>query len=149
MSEEPNRRIRCRRGFLVALVAIPALSFLATTLSPHFPRFESKKRREWIRVLSDTKNIVIALRGYARDWEGQFPDSLEDLYPDYIDDESLLTAVGPDGDRRPWIYHGGKTDSSFSRDVLIEYPFPINGRRIAGFAGGHVSEMPAANAENP
>ena len=106
------------------------------------------------KKISDMKNLVLGCRTYAMDWDdtgwpkmdweiGRFPEKLEDLYPDYIDDKSLLKAIDPKT-REPvdYLYFSGQTDTSFSNSLLIATPFFIKtDRRVVGFCGGHVMEV--------
>ena len=59
----------------------------------------------------------------------------------YVDAPEALNWENPEtGERLPWIYVVGRTETSFSRDLVLLAPGleSPGGRRIVGFVGGHV-----------
>ncbi|MCF6314257.1 MAG: hypothetical protein L3J39_17545 [Verrucomicrobiales bacterium] len=94
------------------------------------------------RELNQVVQLILACRTFAADYDGAFPIKLKDLYPDYIDQKDFFEAY--DANRRnlgALIYFPGKSDSSFSRSILLAYPVAIDNSRIVGFVGGQVTSM--------
>lgn len=98
------------------------------------------------RELIGVRQLVIALRTFAVDNKDRFPETLEELYPLYLDDRSLLTSdYTASGNSEAFIYlpeASGKTVLSidFSRTPLLispSLPSPNEDRRIVGFTGGN------------
>lgn len=95
--------------------------------------------KEIEKATKTLSSLLLACRSYAADWEGNYPPSLEALIPAYLDDEDFLYVENRQAEKRPFSYHPGYTDTSHSQSILIEYPFPLDGKRLVAFAGGHVS----------
>jgi len=95
-----------------------------------------------IKEANDVRSLVIACNIYASDWDGAFPEKLQDLYPDYMGDQPPLRAVNPKTkDTEDYIYFPGLTKASRSNLPLIASPFVNRGKRVVGIAGGHVKAM--------
>lgn len=92
------------------------------------------------------RQIVLACRSFAADWEGEYsseylgdsPNSLDFLYPDYIDDEDFLIAENEDGEKRPLIFYKDAFGKTETNRIFVEYPFLIRGKRLVGYTNGHV-----------
>jgi hypothetical protein len=89
------------------------------------------------------KWLVIACHAYASDWDdGKFPDTLQVLFPDYLDDEKLFeTNAGESGQMESYIYFPSLTNTSNSDLPLIASPIVSDGKRVVGFVGGYVIRM--------
>lgn len=105
----------------------------------HFPKNTVSKRSPKLVEWSKIKNLTLACRAYAADWDGQYPNRLTDLYPDYLNDQQQLKARNLKGAESNFIYYPGQTDTSHSRLPLIKHPFIFDGNRITGWTGGHVT----------
>lgn len=97
---------------------------------------------EMIHQVSEIKYLVLACRIYAADNDGRYPDVLEDLYPNYIDDVNYPESRYLNKNQ-VWNYRyfSDLTDGSFSRFVLIASPDVIGGARVVGYGGGQVMRV--------
>lgn len=134
----PKRKSRPRRVLIaISLVLFGLLA--ASLIYPAFPRVAERAPRT--KAINTVKQLSLACRAYAADFGGVYPPSLDVLYPDYLKVPDLLEAEDANGRKIPMIYHSGFTDTGNSRAPLIEYPVLLNGRKIVGYCGGHVSEL--------
>ena len=100
------------------LIVITIIGILASTAMPAYNGIQERGKR--IKTVSNVKNIIIACRAFAADWDGLYPsfDPDEDtsagendegfatsteafnvLIPDYIDTESIFWTQTKDPDR--------------------------------------------------
>ena len=84
-----------KKRILVVVVCVVAVVVLGAVLLRQLGRAEEKARQCACR--SNVKRIGEAIQAYRRDHAGQYPDSIHELYPQYL--ESLKTLVCP-GDVR-------------------------------------------------
>ncbi len=93
------------------------------------------------KSLSNAKRIGFAFREYAVNNNGHFPHSLDELFPTYLDDRSILVSPfmpnEPIGYTYGPGYGPGLTDTSDPNAVLIEDKFaPLKGVRIVAHVDG-------------
>lgn len=119
------------------------LVVIAIGCSLFYPAFSSiSERSPRTKAFYTVKTLLLGCRAYAADHEGVYPPSLEILYPDYIDQEGFHLVRDESGSRVPVVYHAGYKDSDDPREVLIEHPLELKRKRILGYAGGTVVEVP-------
>ena len=98
------------------------------------------ERAPVIIAVNEIKQLLLGCRAYAADNEGNYPPQLSVLYPDYVDHLPLFEGQDESGENKlPIIYYPGYTDTSPSRTPIIEYPFTFDGKKVIGYAGGHVT----------
>ena len=100
-----------------------------------------QESRQIIKTLRMVADLGKALHVYAFDFDERFPENLEDLVPDYLDDKSYLSMMCTDGSRKPWHYVAGLTTESEVDKVILYSPEPIEGKWLVGFVDGSVSTM--------
>ena len=113
---------------------------IAVLASMSFPAYQKiQNRAESTQQINNTRQVILALRTYAADHDDQFPETLEELYPDYIGTEELLYDLR-EGVPVAFEYNAGLSALSFSRLWLVATP-PRGGKRIVGYVGGRVMEI--------
>ncbi len=118
------------------------LSVLASMAMPAYTQIQGNAKAT--KEINNVRQLILACRMYAADWDGAFPETLEDLYPDYLDVEEMLSFQDPNtGLPVPYTYNAGLTDTSFSKLVLIASPAMSDGKVVVGFVGGNVEAMTA------
>lgn len=115
------------------LAACGLLAFIALTLYGRTtPRADGQVAR------TQMKELLGGCQAYAADHDGNYPPSLEVLYPNYIDNNLLFYAEGPKGNRIPLVYHPGLKMIADPAVPLVEYPFPVGATKISGNTRGAV-----------
>lgn len=115
-------------------ILVMASAFLAALVFSAYHQVQSARlSKEKVPI----HYVVHALRAYEAD-HGSYPESLDDLYPDYLESKDTLWVVEENGSRRPLIFHSDQPPPSSSPTVLIETPIPIVGKRITGYSDGQV-----------
>ena len=82
----------------------------------------------------------MALRTFARDNDGQYPERLDQLLPDFIvDRQPFTTDFTVSGDIENYFYrHPDPNEEDFDGTVIIMAPkSPDTERRVVGFVGGN------------
>lgn len=100
-----------------------------------------QKKAKSTQQIGNMRNVILGLRTYAADEGGSLPRNLRDPYPDYIDDESLFSD-GRNGLPEELLYNAGLFSMYPDDLILIASPAPIDGKRIVGYLGGIVKEIP-------
>lgn len=85
------------------------------------------------------KQLVLACYSYAAEHEGNFPETLEEMFPAYLDDVTFFEARDERGGKmESYIYFPGLSNTSFSKAPLVACPFVSEQKRMVGFVGGQV-----------
>ena len=118
-----------------------SLAVLASMGMPAYQKIQG--RAETTKVQSNIRQLLIASRAYAADNDGNYPDNLEELVPDWIDEFSAMELMEDSrgGFPQPLDYNSGQTDSSTADTWLIASP-PFDGKRLVGYVDGRVEEIP-------
>ena len=133
MSDQSGRAVKLTYFWLLIVAVL-----IGASLVPYGGGIS--ERSPQTRELNRVKSLLLACRAYAADHEGGiYPPSLENLYPDYIDQKDFHLVPDNSGSTVPVIYHAGYTSADQSA-VVLEHPHDFNGKRIVGYVGGHVTE---------
>jgi hypothetical protein len=114
--------------FLVFVVAILAAIALPVFKSVQVKALETKS-------LSDAKQIALGCRLYATDNDDKFPDSLDQLFPNYLNDHSILIDPMDPTHTMGFQYFGGK-DTDPPGQILLESQIVKDHRRVVVHVDG-------------
>jgi hypothetical protein len=114
-----------------AAIAVTAVGHQSAWLRREPLLFQS---RGDMRMLSNAHSLCIALKAWAGDHDGQYPSSLQQLSPHYLNQDaftkSIFWSATPDGEPEPLVYLGGTLRESDSRDLpLLVSPRPFGSGR--------------------
>ena len=122
---------------------------LALAIGLALPVFgQTAVRGTQTKNLSNAKQLALAVRVYAQDFEGRFPVHLSELVPDYIPRENLddflyASKIGKEDDPRlkhDWLYFGAGFDEKNPPPLLIASPHAFKDKkkqkRIVIYADG-------------
>lgn len=125
-----------RRKVILAGLGIAALAIVGLLVLPDFNRGPG---RDWKHEASNrAKNLVINCLAYAGDHQGMFPESLKDLYPDYIEELSSLGYEDESGKTAAFAYQAGKNERFPPASILLFSGPDGDGKRVVGFVDGRV-----------
>ena len=100
------------------------------------------RREPWLhhsrgdmRMLSHAHSLCTALKAWAGDHDGQYPSSLQQLSPYYMNQDAFIKSsfwvATPGGEPEPLVYLGGTLRESDSRDLpLLISPRPFGSGRM-------------------
>ncbi|MEI6533762.1 MAG: hypothetical protein WCN98_00365 [Verrucomicrobiaceae bacterium] len=128
-----------------SMQTISTVAILASLAVPAFVKVQEKGNET--KEMSRMKQVVICLKLYAADHDGNYPAQLSELTKDGItDDARLLDFVNPaTHEHQAWIYNNNLTDSSDGRALLLAAPVSSkNGKRLAAFNDGSVRSITEA-----
>lgn len=99
--------------------------------------------RSTYRLTNNAHQLALALRAYAGEHEGAFPESIRDLAPGSIPESELdrILLEGSEGSEtgEAWIYLPGLTSSSAPQSLLLIGAVAAReGKRIVALADGSV-----------
>lgn len=90
----------------------------------------------------DMGKILTAMKQHALKNNGAFPDTLTDLVPDYLTDESALKWRKPNGEETALVYFSGLSVSATGNPVLLAAPEPDgNDQRTVGRLDGTTEQI--------
>ncbi len=134
-------------GFVVkVLVAFPVvlggLAIITVLLSPSIKT--PRDKAVMLANCNSMKNIALAMRNYSSDWDGKYPEKLDDLVPEYVDDNDvfLFQSGKKEQDGVRFLYLKGVTDDSPGNTPLVKSPFPVSkGKWLVAYKDGHVETV--------
>ncbi|MBN1587361.1 MAG: type II secretion system protein [Candidatus Omnitrophica bacterium] len=143
---------RQRKGFTLIelLTVIAIIGILFTFLTSGIQT--ARRKAAQAKCASNLRNIVVGCQMYASDHNERFPKSLDDLYPDYVDNLEVFMCPGS-GSEAPasassgdYTYVSGLTTSDPST-TIIAHDNPDNHRGRGGnvaAVGGDVRWQPGS-----
>ncbi len=136
-----RRSQRQLKGKTMAIVAIllGALGLFATIQPQGCGGLT--ERGKMMDDISNVKNLITGCRLYADDFDGEFPEKLWDLYPEYLDLEKIFKVYNYETKKsEDYIYIAGRTEKEDNKNLpVIASPVVRKGMRVVGFNGGHVN----------
>jgi hypothetical protein len=106
-------------GLVLGYLWLCLLPFILVGIA--LPAFEAAKSAALeVRSMSQMKQMGLACREYAADHHGDFPPSLNSLFPKYLQDQSILASPLYPADPNGYTYTAGLNASSPPDAVLIE-----------------------------
>lgn len=114
---------------MLAPMLIAPAAILAGLALPAFTGVREKALET--KSMSNAKQLGLACKQYAIDNNGNFPPSLDALFPTYLTDRSILGSPLMPGDPAGYIYTPGLKDTDPADTILIEDKFaPLKHIRI-------------------
>ena len=87
---------------------------------------EDGSRSPLTRELSNLKQVALAIRMFAEDHDGKYPDNLDELFPNYLTWRMLLYTRPYHGEPpEPIIYYSGYNDHSPVDSIMLASPHPF------------------------
>jgi hypothetical protein len=127
---------------LIAPVLIVPAAIAVGVALPVFSQVE--QRGKATKSLANAKQIGVACKIYALDYNGKYPPNLKVLVPDYLPDVSIFISPFAPDEPIGYIYHPGLTDSSPATAVLLEDKFAESEKkRVVIYADGRGEVLPA------
>lgn len=102
-----------------------------------------KGRAETAVQISNLRQIALSCRVYAIENENKFPETLQQLVPEYIDEATILFSEDPEtGEKFPFLYRSGlDVDSLPTEPLAISPKIDSSGKRIVAYASGAVETL--------
>jgi hypothetical protein len=129
-------------GGVGVLAGLTSVALMASLAIPVFTVTQVKAKAA--KQMNEMRQIHLGCRMFANENNGQFPNELGALVPDFISDEAILQwETDPSrSEALPYLYRAGLTDTSAPEEPLIAAPEPILGKRSVNFVSGEVKEVP-------
>jgi len=128
-----------------ALVCVVVLMLVAAVCRVGVTRYREATRELTVSEERDiAKTIWVALYLYAQDFDGAYPDSLDELFPAGAlaeQDRSLLYRDVNDKSTWKWRYTPGLSTSSPPWTVLFELKEPKHGEMVVAYINGAVKRV--------
>tara|TARA_R110002096_G_scaffold61249_2_gene152261 strand:+ start:3011 stop:3622 length:612 start_codon:yes stop_codon:yes gene_type:complete len=128
-------------GIVAGLIPIGIVASIA------LPAFAQVKEES--EQITEMKLLNNACKIYAIENNNEFPPSLQQLFPDFIENESLLTWEDKEtGQLSPYLYRAGLSENSSSTEPLILAPVAIMGERPVVYVNGIITVLDPAPAKD-
>jgi hypothetical protein len=98
---------------------------------------ESAARPE--QAINASREVSRALRTYSTDHGGSFPETLDELVPDYLPDNSKLRCPFNPEEEVGYLYYGGKASDPADEPLLMTKGTDEHGRHVVIKKGGKVT----------
>ncbi len=124
-------------GLILGYVSIAMVPITAALVLPAVAGAQRKATE--VQSMNQARQIVLACSSYANAHGGAFPDTLQELVPEYLPDQSSLTCPmlqqpGTIG----YLYYGGTQSDAPDKVLLVSKATGGQGRRIVGRVSGDV-----------
>ena len=115
--------------------SLPMISGVAMLSGFALPVFaEAQIKGRLTSDLIKVKQMTVALKMYASDHGGKYPETLAELVKGKYADESVIEFSDPVSEQRiPWIYNNKVVESSPDNTILLAVPASRKGSRAAAF----------------
>lgn len=122
-------------GILTGLVAV---GIVASISMPAYNGIQERGKR--IKEISEVRMLVLGCMNYAEANDGNYPDSLQELYPEYLDTKELFEPWGNLSSKVDYYsYRPGLTNRSPIEPLVIGPEHTI--KRVVGYTDGTVAEI--------
>jgi hypothetical protein len=85
------------------------------------------------------EQVARACKQFATDHGGRFPDTLEDLVPDYVPERSMLSCPFDPDEEVGYFYYGGKDTDAAAEILMMSKSTDDQGRRVVVQKDGKTS----------
>lgn len=136
LANEPNGIfVASNTSIAMGSSSFPMISGVATLAGFALPIFaEAQIKGHLTTDLIMAKQMTLALKMYAADNDGRYPEKLAELVKGKYADESLVEFNDRLSKQRiAWIYNNKVVDSSPAGTLLLAVPVSRNGKRAAAF----------------
>lgn len=125
-------------GILTGLVTV---AIAASVAMPAYNQIND--RAETAMTASNLRQVALTCRLYAIENENKFPETLEQLVPEYLDEATILFSEDPEsGEKIPFLYRSGlNVDSPPNEPLAISPKIESSGTRIIAYASGAVDTL--------
>ena len=124
------------RGLVTTVVVVGVLLLLAAMLMPALSR--PRERGRTASAMSNLRQIGLGLATFAGDHGGQFPQTIDELVPNFIGDGRILID-GQSGEKFTYV-GAGRSWQDGGGNIIAYSPVDMNGRNVL-FNDGHVQWM--------
>jgi len=135
-------------GLITGCVGIIAgITPIAIASSLALPSVQASRERAYqSKELNHMRQTLLAMRRYAADFDGNFPNEITDVVKEgYIEDEYDLVLYTPESNQTKgpiFLYRSGFTETSQANEpILLSQKEYVGGKRVVGFVAGHVKVM--------
>ena len=131
-------------GLVLGVLGIALLPVFASIAIPAYNGIRTSGIKT--QNLANMRAVSLACRSYGTDHSGKYPDSLEQLQPDYIDTEAVLLHVNPADTKEENLFlyfpGGDMNDPDAASTLLLAAPKPFRGKRAVAYVSGAVEFVP-------
>jgi len=122
-------------GTLAGIFMIIAFAAMVPVLG------NAKEKAEEAQLANQARQLSFALQAYSLE-NGEPPASLDELHPDYVSSEDILTMEHPETGRPlPFLFRPEAVDSTEAGVAVLLAPAPIGSRRVVAYADGTVEAL--------
>ena len=116
----------------ITLAILPIIAVIAILAGMALPVFSQVQlRAKQTQSLSHAKQIAMGCKIYALDHNGAFPATLEELFPEFLQDRSVFICPlsGP-SEPMGYLYFGGKETDPADKPLIVSKSADRRGKRI-------------------
>lgn len=127
-------------GGIGILTGLVTMGMYAAMIIPAVKGVEAQASKA--QTMSDMQQINLAIQSYALDNDFKYPQTLEDLIPDYLPNGGLLMQEDEvSGNSAMFLYSPAKDENNLSNTPILLSPFSQNGERFVGYGDGRVTTI--------